>query len=200
VTDTDFFSVVARQRACRAFTNDAVSDTDVEALLQAATFAPSAENRQPWEFVVVRDESRRHAIAELMQRAWDAGGRAYSEKRLTPHMMRNVDAGMTGGFATAPVHIVVAMDQERGNAQTVGSSIFPAVQNLLLAATALGLGSALTTIATMYAAELSAIVELPEPVQPVAVIPVGHPARALGAPKRDPFGAHTHRDTYGTAW
>ena len=200
MTDTDLFAVVARQRACRAFTTEPVDDHDLERVLQAATFAPSAENRQPWEFVVVRDTSRRSAIAALMQRAWEAGGRAYSEKRLAPHVMRNVDAAMTGGFATAPVHVVVAMDQQRGNPQTVGSSIFPAVQNLLLAATALGLGSALTTIATVYAAELAAIVALPEHVQPVAVVPIGHPARPLGPPKREPFAARTHREAYGTPW
>ena len=66
------------------------------------------------------------------------------------------------------------------------SSIFPAIQNLLLAAGALGLGSALTTIATAFADELRDAVGLPETVVPVAVVPLGVPARPLGPPRREP--------------
>ena len=74
------------------------------------------------------------------------------------------------------------------------SSIFPAVQNLLLAATALGLGSALTTITIGYRDELRDLLGLPDHVVPVAVVPIGHPARALGPPRRDPFAdAHPPR-------
>jgi nitroreductase len=107
---------------------------------------------------------------------------------------------MTGGFATAPVMIVVAGDSRRGFKQTLPSSVFPAVQNLLLAATALGLGSALTTIATVSASDLAPLVELPEHIIPLAVVPIGWPVRALGPPKRDPFDDHTHRETYGAPW
>jgi nitroreductase len=198
--DTSLFSVVGRQRAHRRFSTDPVSDDVVARLLTAATYAPSAENRQPWEFIVVRDEQRRAAIAGIMQQAWETSGRAHSESRLTPGVLRNVDDGMTGGFATAPVMIVVAGDSRRGFKQTLPSSVFPAVQNLLLAATALGLGSALTTIATVSASDLAPVVVLPEHIVPLAVVPIGWPARALGLPKRDPFDDHTHRETYGTPW
>jgi nitroreductase len=196
----DFFSVVARQRAHREFSTEAVTDTEIERLLSAATCAPSAENRQPWEFVVVRDPELRARIGELTRRAWEEGGRAFSQQRLSPEFLAAVERGATGGVAAAPVAIVVCADLERGLEQTVGSSIFPAVQNLLLAATALGLGSALTTLATAYRRELSALLGLPAPVTPVAVVPIGHPRRPLGPPRRDPFAAHTHRDRYGTAW
>jgi nitroreductase len=198
--DTSFFAVVGRQRAYRRFSADAVSDEVVARLLTAATHAPSAENRQPWEFIVVRDEQRRAAVAGIMQRAWETSGRAHSEQRLAPGVLRNVDDGMTGGFATAPVMIVVAGDSRRGFAQTLPSSVFPAVQNLLLAATALGLGSALTTIATVSAGDLAPVVGVPAHVVPLAVVPIGWPVRALGPPKRDPFENHTHRDVYGAPW
>jgi nitroreductase len=95
---------------------------------------------------------------------------------------------------------VVAVDLERGLEQTVGSSIFPAVQNLLLAASALGLGSALTTIATAFSAELAALTALPEHVRPVAVVPIGWPARPLAPGRRAPFPEHTAREQYGTPW
>ena len=91
-------------------------------------------------------------------------------------------AGATGGVADAPVNIVVCADVERGLEATIPSSIFPAVQNLLLAATALGLGSALTTITTGYRAEMQAILGLPEHVRPIALVPIGHPAKPLGPP------------------
>ena len=99
------------------------------------------------------------------------------------------------------MHIVVCADLERGLEATVASSIFPAVQNLLLAATALGLGSALTTITTgVRGASCRRSSALPDHVVPVAVVPLGRPARPLGPPRREPFAEHTHRERYGNAW
>jgi nitroreductase len=198
--DRDFFAVATRQRACREFAPTPVSDDELAPLLDAATHAPSAENRQPWEFVIVRDPASRAAIGELTRKAWEEHGRAFSESRLTPKLLADVDRGATGGIAAAPVHVVVCADTARGLEVTIGSSVFPAVQNLLLAATAAGLGSALTTITTTYRAELSGLLVLPAHVVPVAVVPIGHPARPLGTPRREPYAQHTHREQYGSAW
>ncbi len=196
----DFFGVVARQRACRSFSSEAVDDDTIARVLTAATFAPSAENKQPWEFVVVRDETTRDAIGDLSRRAWEARGRAFSEARLTAKMLADVDHGATGGVANAPVNIVVCADVQRGLEATIPSSIFPATQNILLAATALGLGSALTTITTGFRAEMQAILGLADHVWPIALVPLGHPARPLGPPRRAPFSERTHRERYGTRW
>jgi nitroreductase len=196
----DFFAVVNRQRACRAFSDAEVYDPELAQLLESATHAPSAENRQPWEFVIVRAADTRAAIVDLTRRAWESHGRAFSETRLSAKLLADVDAGATGGIAAAPVHIVVCADVERGLEVTVASSIFPAVQNLLLAATALGLGSALTTITTTFRAELGELLALPDHVIPVAVVPIGRPAQPLGRPRRERFEAHTHREHYGSAW
>jgi nitroreductase len=197
---SDFFSVVRTQRAHRAFTTEPVPDDLVERVLEAATYAPSAENRQPWEFVVVRDPVLRDRIGELMKRAWEQHGRAHSEGRLSPELLADVDRGATGSISAAPVLVVVAADTSRCLPATVPSSIFPALQNLLLAAGAVGLGSALTTIATAFADELRDAVGLPPEVVPVAVVPLGVPAKPLGPSRREPFAAHTHRDRYGTPW
>jgi nitroreductase len=199
-TNGDLFAVVGRQRACRDFSAEPVTDEQLAPLLEAATHAPSAENRQPWEFVVVHDAATRAAIGDLTRRAWEAHGRAFSETRLSPRMLAEVDRGATGGIAAAPVQVVVCADLERGLEATVASSIFPAVQNLLLAATASGLGSALTTLTTAFAGELRKLIGLPATVAPVAVVPLGWPARPLGAPRREPFAEHTHREQYGNAW
>lgn len=183
---TDFFDLVARQRAHRAFTDEPVDDATIDRLLRAATYAPSAENRQPWEFVVVRDAARRAAIGDLMADAW-AAARAYSESRLDPHVFADVDRGIAGrGIAGAPVLIVVGVDSTSAHPDTIGSSAFPAVQNLLLGATALGLGSALTTIATVQSDALRSLLGLPGAFAPVAVVPLGHPPKPLGPPRREP--------------
>ncbi|MGZ4678410.1 MAG: nitroreductase family protein [Acidimicrobiia bacterium] len=196
----DFFTVVHSQRACRVFSDRPVDDDDVARVLDAAVHAPSAENKQPWEFVVVRDVGTRNAIGALMTRAWEARGRAFSRDRLSPALLASVERGATGGVAAAPVHVVVAADTERGLAAAAAESIYPAVQNLLLAATAVGLGSALTTIALGYGDELRDLVGLPESVRPMAVVPLGHPERPLAPPVRAPFTTRTHRERYGTAW
>jgi nitroreductase len=200
VTAPDFFSVARSQRACRAFSDDPVPDSLIGKVLDAATYAPSAENRQPWEFVVVRDPVRRARIGDLMRRAWEQGGRAHSEGRLSPELLAEVERGATGSIGAAPVLVVVGADTERCLPVTVPSSIFPALQNLLLAAGAVGLGSALTTIATTFAAELREIVGFPESLVPVAVVPLGYPEKRGGPPQREPVADHTHRDTYGERW
>jgi len=197
---TDFFDIVRMQRACRSYSNVPVSDRTIAQILTAATFAPSAENRQPWEFVVVRDATTRAQIGDISRRAWEEHGRAISESRLSPELLADVDYGATQGVEAAPVNIVVCADTDRGLEVTVPSSIFPAVQNLLLAATALNLGSALTTITTGYRLQIQRLLELPEHVWPVAVVPLGHPGRRLGPPRREPFEQHTHRDRYGLRW
>ena len=66
-------------------------DPEIASLLEAATHAPSAENRQPWEFVIVRDAEARRAIGDLTRRAWDSHGRAFSETRLEPKLLAEIE-------------------------------------------------------------------------------------------------------------
>ena len=150
----DFFEVVHTQRAARSFLPDDVDDPTVERILTAATHAPSAENSQPFVFVVVRDPAVRAAIGALTARLWE-GARALEEQRLSPAFLRDVEHGATGGVAGAPVLIVVCGDTRLTYAQAMDASVFPAVQNLLLAAHALGLGSTLTTLPVLGGEELS---------------------------------------------
>jgi nitroreductase len=196
----DFFDVVLGQRACRSFLPDPVPDELVERVLEAATHAPSAENRQPWAFVVVRDAAQKRRIAELNKRAWHGGARAFEEGRIPGRLLADVDAGVERGFEEAPVVVVVCGDAERGLAQALPSSVYPAAQNLCLAAAALGLGSAFTTLAVHYAAELRAILELPAHLRPMVLVPLGQPARPLGPPRRRPAADSTYRDSYRHPW
>jgi nitroreductase len=196
----DLFDVVGSQRACRSFRPDPVDDALVARVLEAATFAPSAENRQPWVFVVVRDAGTRQAIGRLNEQAWENGARVYSEGRLAPGLLADVTKGVRGGVSGAPVIIAVCGDRDLVPGQALASSIFPAVQNLLLAATAVGLGSALTTLPTVVGDELAQLLDLPGHIRPLAVVPLGWPERALGRPRRQPVGTKSHLDRYGKPW
>jgi nitroreductase len=196
----DFFTVVLNQRTCRQFSERPVDNELVERCLEAAVHAPSAENRQPWVFVVVQDPAQREAVNALTRRAWREGGRAHSETRLDPAFLKEVDEGAERGMALAPILVVVCGDTAIGLEVVMPASVFPAIQNLLLAAHAVGLGSALTTLATRYADDLRNVLDLPVSVHPMAVIPLGWPARQLGPPRRLPLAARVHVDRYGQPW
>lgn len=193
----DFFDVVHTQRAARSFLPDDIDDATVARMLTAATHAPSAENSQPFVFVVVRDAEVRAAIGALTARLWE-GARALEEQRLSPRFLREVEQGATGGIAGAPVLVVVCGDTRLTYPQAMGASVFPAVQNLLLAAHALGLGSTLTTLPVLAGDELSGLLDLPPEVVPVALVPLGHLPEALGPPRRQPLAEKAHLNRYGT--
>jgi nitroreductase len=195
----DFFSVVRTQRAHRLFTDDPVPDQVVERVLEAATYAPSAENTQPWVFIVVRDAATRAQIGDLTRRQWEGGGRDHSLPRLTQTMFEDVERGAMGGIAGAPVVIVVGADASRCNPAVLQASVFPAIQNLLLAANGLGLGAALTTLTTS-AHELQDLLSLPDHVRPLAVVPLGRPARRLKPPRRAPVAEKAFRERYNSPW
>ncbi len=195
-----FFDVVRSQRAHRAFTADPVSDELVERVLEAATFAPSAENSQPWAFIVVRDHATRARIGELTARAWEAGGRDFSRERLPRALFSDVDRGATGSVSAAPVLVVVCGDTSHCVESILEASVFPATQNLLLAAQAVGLGAALTTLPISFDDELRELLALPDHVQAMAVVPLGWPARKLAPPRRAPVAKKAYRDRYGADW
>jgi nitroreductase len=196
----DFFDVVLNQRACREFSSDPVDEGLIERCLQAATHAPSAENLQPWRFIVVQEPELLAKVGELTSRAWIMGGRAHSAGRLSDAMLAEVDRGATGGTQAAPVTIVVCGAAGPALEVTLPASVYPATQNLLLAATALGLGSAMTTLATIFGDELAYVLGLPESVRPMAVVPIGWPLRPLGPPRRRPVTERAYRDGYFRPW
>jgi len=193
----DFFAVARSQRAHRSFTADPVPDDDLVRILEAATWAPSAENSQPWLFVVVRDPDRRAELDDLTRRLWAAGAKDATAHRSPAPLVADVDQATEAGFGGAPVVVVVAGDTTRCHRVSLAASIFPAVQNLLLAAGALGYGTALTTLATFATDEVRTTLELPEGVDPLAIVPIGRPARRLGPSRREPAATHSHLYAYG---
>lgn len=194
-----FFDVVRTQRAHRALRPDPVPEALIERVLDAATFAPSAENTQPWEFVVVRDSAVRRRIGEIAAALWRAAGAAHSRGRISPSLFASVERWATEGLAAAPVIVVVCGDTERTDARSLAASVFPATQNLCLAAHALGLGSLFSTLPTIMT-DLQTLLHLPPAVQPMAVVPMGFPSRALRPPTRVSFREKSHRDRFGMRW
>jgi nitroreductase len=213
----DFFDVVATQRAIRRFRPDPVSDALVHRILEAATRAPSARGAEPWAFVVVRDTGRRAEIGRLYRNAWDAGQHftaatdADRDVKDEPHyarMMRGADA-LARTLAEVPVLIVCCLDHARLGPIADGAgglrapaaayaSILPAVQNLLLAARALGLGTTLTTLHRVFEHELRALLALPASVEPVVLVPLGVPVDRFGPTRRRPVADVAFLDAWGT--
>jgi nitroreductase len=195
----DVIDHLLRQRACRAYASDPVPDSDLVPILRAATHAPSAENRQPWVFVVVRDPAIRRAVDDVARRVWDGGGRRHARGSLDSRFYAAVDGFVARGHGEAPVLVVVAGDGRAGVPPAVlASSVFPAAQNLLLAAAALGYGSSMTTLAAQDPGALADAVGLPAGVRPLAVVPIGRPATPLGPPRRRPVHEVAHLDAFGT--
>lgn len=194
-----FFDVVRTQRAHRALRPDPVPEALIERILDAATFAPSAENTQPWEFVVVREPAVRRRIGEIAAGLWRAAGAAHSRDRISPSLFASVERWATEGLAAAPAIVVVCGDTDRTDARSLAASVFPATQNLCLAAHALGLGSLFSTLPTITT-DLQTLLHLPPSLQPMAVVPIGFPARALRPPTRVSFREKSHRDRFGAPW
>jgi nitroreductase len=144
----------------------------------------------------VRDRDLRSRIGDLTRDAWEGGARRFSEGRLSPSMLADVGRGASGGIAVAPVIVVVCADTTATPPGALDASIWPAVQNLLLAAGALGFGSALTTLATFREAGLRSLLHLPDTLRPMAVVPIGVPARPLRPGRRRPLDEVVSRDVY----
>ncbi|MDG2026594.1 MAG: nitroreductase family protein [Acidimicrobiales bacterium] len=193
-------AVLCRQRAHRSFTDTPVDEATITDILELATRAPSAQNTQPWHFVVVQDADRRAEVWELASRLWEMGAKDATDGKVDDHMKSDVEQAVLGGFAAAPVSVVVCADTDLWPGNLMDSSIWPAIQNIMTAATAHGLGSALTTIGTILVDDLRAILKLPDSMEPKAVIPIGHPAKTLGSSRREPVRDHAHREEFGNGW
>ena len=195
-----FFDVITTARAIRHIKPDPVPDELVRRVLEAATMAPSGTNLQPWRFIVVRDPETRRRLGAIHTRAfWPRyqgggpmlGGASDDERR--PQEPQGIsEQEMTDRYALAPVLIVacrtgVRPETPAGMAMAAWyGSIFPAVQNLLLAARALGLGAHLTTMFTEYDQEVKALLGMPDDADPVALIPLGFPRGRFGPLRRKP--------------
>ncbi|MFQ5849032.1 MAG: nitroreductase family protein, partial [Candidatus Binatia bacterium] len=189
------FEAIHSLRTIRRFRLDPVRDEDIRTILEAATKAPSSHNRQPWRFLVIRDEGLKREVARLYHKSWwakrrDEGvhsaGDIRSDDRVTLSAMY-----LAEHIQEAPVIILVCLTSPRAY-----SSIYPAVQNLLLAARGLGLGTTPATLHPIVKDEIQALLEMPEEVEVATCIPLGYPRGRFGPTKRRPVEEVTYYDKW----
>jgi nitroreductase len=197
-------------RAIRRYRDEPVPDDALRAMLFAATRAPSGSNRQPFRFLVLTDGPKAAAAKALVGRAarqmWEL-----KEERDGYRQGTGVDDGSpksrmartmqhyTDAFEQVPVLVLACLARYRDANPLEGASVYPACQNLLLAARALGYGGVLTTMQALVDAELRELLEIPDGVALSATITIGRPEGGHGPVRRRPMGELVYGDTWGEA-
>lgn len=190
-------------RAIRRFKPDPISDADLRDLMAAAIRAPNGGNLQQWHFIVVKDEAQRAQLGELYHEAWwakrhDAGIRGPED---IPAENRNMQAAMrmADDIGQAPV-LILACATAKGTGPM--ASVIPAVQNLLLAAHALGIGGTITTLHPQVEERVRRMFDIPDTAQIVYCVPLGYPHGRFGANRRKPLQEVCSYNRWGTppAW
>ena len=171
-----------------------VSDTDLETILFAATKAPSARNEQPVRWVVVRDATLRRRLGDIYSDVSRSQAPMAAPDPSTAKLARSVDH-LVHHLADAPV-IIVACAYGADDVRTA-AGVYPAVQNLMLAARSLGLGTTLTSRHRLAMVETRAALGIPDDASIYAVIPVGHPLGRWGEAPRRPVREVAFRDQWG---
>lgn len=198
---------LATTRAIRRFTDEAVSDDDLGAVMWSATRAPSGSNRQPFRFLVLRDGPAATAAKGVLGRSFRAawaekveadgyregsGGDDDSPKaRMARAMQQFVDR-----FEAVPVVVLACLARHRAAHLNEGASVYPACQNLLLAARARGLGGVMTMWHEPVDAELRVVLGIPDDIVIAATIPLGHPEGGHGPVRRRPVGELVYEDRW----
>jgi nitroreductase len=189
---------LATTRAIRRYTADPIPDEDLASILWHAGRAPSGSNRQPFRFLVLRDGPNavvaKSVLGVAFREGWNAKrvGDSYRPSRFADSMQHYVD-----NFESVPVVILVCLERYRPPSPDEGASVYPACQNLLLAARALGYGGALTMWHHGVETELRDLLHIPSGVALSACITLGVPVGKHGPLKRKPLGEITFDDVWG---
>jgi nitroreductase/alkylhydroperoxidase family enzyme len=188
----DLYEAASTTRAVRRLRPDPIPEPVLRRVLRAATWAPSGGNLQPWHVIAVRDPARKKTLADLYRGLWAdyAGPRRALLARLSEAMRAPAEKALRSGdhladhmhetpviavFCFQPERLTIT-DAELGRPSVVGgASLYPAVQNLLLACRAEGLGCVLTTLLCSREKEVRALLEIPEPWATSAFVPIGWP-------------------------
>jgi nitroreductase len=227
MTDIGLFDAMYSARALRQLKPDPVPEEMITRLLDAAIQAPSAGNAQNWIFMVVRDAEQRRRLGAVYRKASDEVGEIYAARGRPTHLTEaQFQRMMAGGtylwehVADAPVLLVPCLRKRdmpprealpeavaaRYEAHLLyqekirGSSIYPAVQNIILACRALGLGTLITTNHILYEDEVRAILGLPDDVFTFAFMPIGFPIGKYGPLTRRPVSEVAFADRWGANW
>jgi nitroreductase len=203
----EFFEAVHTQRSIRRFKPDPVPDEAIWKMIDAAIRAPSGGNTQPWAWLVVSDPVKKRALADAVRgNLGDLDAALAAADKLpteSQRRMRRASVTFRSDVASAPVIIIPCLVHPTSpssdpNSIWAGSSIYGAVQNMMLAARAQGLGTVLTTFNIALEDLIRKEYGLPDDARPVAVIPVGFPdGQDFGPTTRKPVEEVTYWDGWG---
>jgi nitroreductase len=223
----DVFEAIHTARALRRLKPDPVPEALITQILDAAIRAPSAGNAQNWVFVVVRDAERRRQIGVIYRRASAIAEAMYAARGRPAHVsdeqwQRVMSAGayLWEHMGDAPVLLLACKravpvlpkealpaevqaryDDELAYVTRIrGASIYPAVQNIILACRALGLGTVITTNHIRLEQEMKDLLGLPGEVSTFALMPIGYPVGKFGPVSRKPLSEVVHTEEWGNAW
>src|SRR6201994_4130204 len=168
----DFFEIVGTTRSMRRLKPDPVPDELIKQILEAGTAAANGGNNQKWRFLVIKDPAIKKAVQAWYKKAFDEViGPRYVNSAPPPgatkeRYLRQPSAVsyLTDHFHEAPVWIVACLEDGPTPNRAAGSSIYPAVQNMMLAARAVGLGCTLTTRHLFFEKEAEKALALPDGV------------------------------------
>ncbi|HKD67073.1 MAG TPA: nitroreductase family protein [Candidatus Binataceae bacterium] len=222
MAEMEVFEAMHIARALRRLKPDPVPDELIEKIVDAGVRAPTGSNLQNWRFFVIKDAERRRRIGDIYRASMEIAGRAYMNRKPPVHMTKERQKTMLSAathlaehFGEVPVLILAWLqftpDQENPNLPTdqmptflrlTGSSIFPAVQNMIVAASALGLGTVLTTVLAYKEEEMRKILGAPADMRLFAALPIGYPVEGYGhgPVRRLPLRDVTYLDNYGNNW
>ena len=209
LSSLNVFDIIKTTRTMRRLKPDPVPDDMIVKILDAGIRAPNGGNNQTWHFVVVKDMAIKKAVQVWYKKALEEIiGPRYASSPPPPgsntdkyHRQHRAVEYLTEHYHEAPVWIVACV--KHGSAATNrmdGASIYPAVQNMLLAARALGLGACLTTRHLFYTEEVERALELPEGVRSYAIIPIGYPMGNFGPTGRGNLADFVSLDRVGEPW
>ncbi|MCL0102315.1 nitroreductase family protein [Dehalococcoidia bacterium] len=205
-TEPGLFDIIHSTRAIRRLKPDPVPDELIHKILKAGTCAANGGNRQPWRFLVIKDPKIKQQIQKYYKQGFDdVVSKTYTTSTPPPGSsesgyLRQHSAVeyLTEHFHEAPVWIVACqMDGASVSGRSNGASIYPAVQNMLLAIRALGLGSTLTTRHLLFAEEVEKLLGLPDGVHSYAILPIGYPMGRFGPVGRGPISDIVYLDSWG---
>jgi nitroreductase len=199
---------MATTRAIRRYRDEPIPDDALAAIMFAATRAPSGSNRQPFRFLVLRDGPRAIEAKALLGQAFRAG---WERKRAADGYERGTGASETSPkarmaaamqqyvdrFERIPVVVLACLNRYRAATPYEGASVYPACQNLLLAARAIGYGGAMTLWHQAVEPELRDLLQIPNDTAISATITLGVPEGSHGPVRRRPLGELVFDDTWG---
>ena len=219
--DVGLFEAIHTARSLRRLRPDPVPETLITQVLDAAIRAPSGGNAQNWAFLVVRDAGLRRSLGAIYRKASDIAEKVYAAKGRPAHMtegqyqrLMSTGAYLWDHLGEAPVIVVPCLHRpvvpdapgidaaaERAYAERIrGASIYPAVQNIILACRAFGLATLITTNHLRYEADVKTVLGIPDDVDTFALMPIGFPRDRFGPVRRKPVNEVTVHDRWGNPW